>query len=217
MIKKLCMALVALALGTVSSFAAGNDSIYVENTTLAAGQSGVIKVMINNNSSVQSVGVYLTLPSGFTFDASAVALDATMAPATNDTIAANTVDGATRVAILGKGGEAFSAVEGTLFTIPVTIDSSVAAGDYELQITNAELSTTSNAIINVPDAVAKITVSSGVKGDVNGDGEVNIADVNAIITVMCGGAENPRADVNGDGEVNIADVNAVITIMCGGE
>ncbi len=58
-----------------------------------------------------------------------------------------------------------------------------------------------------------------VKGDVNGDGEVNISDVNAVIDIILGGTADPdtmkRADVNGDGEVNIADVNAVIDIILG--
>ena len=58
--------------------------------------------------------------------------------------------------------------------------------------------------------------SDDVAGDVNGDGEVNIADVNAIIGVILGANSNPRADVNGDGEVNIADVNAIIDIILGG-
>ena len=56
-----------------------------------------------------------------------------------------------------------------------------------------------------------------IPGDVNGDGEVNIADVNCIIDVILGTrtAEEfeGRADVNGDGEVNIADVNAIIDII----
>lgn len=52
-------------------------------------------------------------------------------------------------------------------------------------------------------------------GDVNGDGEVNIGDVNAIIDVIIGGATNGNADVNSDGEVNISDVNAVIDIITG--
>ena len=47
----------------------------------------------------------------------------------------------------------------------------------------------------------------------NGDGEVNIADVNAIIDCILTGTVNPRGDVNGDTEVNIADVNAVIDII----
>ena len=51
-------------------------------------------------------------------------------------------------------------------------------------------------------------------GDVNGDYEVNIADVNAAIDIILGGNGGTTvADVNGDGEVNIADVNAVIDII----
>ena len=53
-------------------------------------------------------------------------------------------------------------------------------------------------------------------GDVNGDGEINIADINAVIDVILGGATNPSANVNNDGEVNIADVNAIIDIILGG-
>ena len=52
-----------------------------------------------------------------------------------------------------------------------------------------------------------------VTGDVNGDGEVNIADVNAVITVILNNGSNTACDVNGDGEVNIADVNAVIAVI----
>ena len=46
--------------------------------------------------------------------------------------------------------------------------------------------------------------------DVNHDGEVNIADVNAVVNVILTGMMTYSADVNRDGEVNIADVNAVI-------
>ena len=57
------------------------------------------------------------------------------------------------------------------------------------------------------------TSEQGIKGDVNCDGEVNIADVNAIISAILTGNPNPNADVNGDTEINIADVNAVINII----
>ena len=66
-----------------------------------------------------------------------------------------------------------------------------------------------------PDEII-ITRYGGLKGDVNGDGEVNIADVNAVINVILGGGGNiTSADVNADGEVNIADVNAIIRIILG--
>lgn len=53
------------------------------------------------------------------------------------------------------------------------------------------------------------------KGDVNGDNEVNIADVNAIIDVILAGElqSSIQMDVNEDGEVNIADVNTVLEII----
>jgi hypothetical protein len=60
-----------------------------------------------------------------------------------------------------------------------------------------------------------IMVSQGgnIMGDVNGDREVNIADVNAVIDMILTGNMMPAGDVNGDGEVNIADVNAIIDII----
>lgn len=53
----------------------------------------------------------------------------------------------------------------------------------------------------------------GVPGDVNGDGEVTIADVNTVIDMILSGEISIDGDVNGDGEVTIADVNAVIDII----
>lgn len=53
--------------------------------------------------------------------------------------------------------------------------------------------------------------------DVNGDGEVNIADINAVIDYILGRSslDASKADVNHDGEVNIADINAIIDKILG--
>ncbi len=52
-------------------------------------------------------------------------------------------------------------------------------------------------------------------GDLNRDGEVNIADVNLLIDAILGsGSDGDEAlDVNGDGEVGIADVNFLINLI----
>ena len=50
-----------------------------------------------------------------------------------------------------------------------------------------------------------------MQGDVNGDGTVNIADINAVINIILrSGGYATAADVNNDGAVNIADINALI-------
>ncbi len=52
-----------------------------------------------------------------------------------------------------------------------------------------------------------------VPGDVNGDGTVDIIDVNAIIGVMIDGASLPGADVDGNGIVDVIDINQVLNII----
>ena len=56
-----------------------------------------------------------------------------------------------------------------------------------------------------------------VPGDVNGDGEVNIADVTTLIDYLLGGEldsfDEVAADVDGDTQINIADVTALIDML----
>lgn len=60
----------------------------------------------------------------------------------------------------------------------------------------------------------KKSEGSGMDGDVNGDGAVNIGDINYIIShILSPKQGDMSADVNGDGNVNISDINAVIGII----
>ena len=52
-----------------------------------------------------------------------------------------------------------------------------------------------------------------IYGDVNGDHEINIADINAVIDIILGGAYYDSGDVTCDSEINLADINAVIDII----
>ena len=63
--------------------------------------------------------------------------------------------------------------------------------------------------------IAPVEPEPVLKGDVNGDGEITVADVNAIITIILGNTGNMDGDVNGDGEITVADINTVIGIILG--
>mgnify|MGYP002624326131 CR=1 FL=1 len=56
-------------------------------------------------------------------------------------------------------------------------------------------------------------------GDANGDGQVNVSDVTAIIQHILGFSQTDfdaaAADVNGDSQVNVSDVTAAINIILG--
>ncbi len=64
------------------------------------------------------------------------------------------------------------------------------------------------------------SISTETKGDVNGDGEVNSADVVAVYNYIVGGAQSgltvEAADVDGDGKVSSADVVAIYNAIVGG-
>jgi hypothetical protein len=67
-----------------------------------------------------------------------------------------------------------------------------------------------------PSLTLKFEKGASLPGDVNGDGAVNIGDINAIINfILTPKADFSVADVNGDGAVNISDINAVIAMIMG--
>ena len=55
--------------------------------------------------------------------------------------------------------------------------------------------------------------NTGTKGDLNGDGKVDIADAVSILNVMAEGSNDKAADLNGDDKVDIADFVSVLNIM----
>ena len=55
-----------------------------------------------------------------------------------------------------------------------------------------------------------------IMGDVNGDNEVNIADVSALIDLLVSDETTTACDINGDGDVSIADINALIDMILNG-
>ena len=57
-----------------------------------------------------------------------------------------------------------------------------------------------------------------LKGDVNNDKTVDIADINATINIILGTSPfNDVGDLNGDGVIDIADLNAIINLILTGE
>ena len=50
-------------------------------------------------------------------------------------------------------------------------------------------------------------------GDVNGDGEVGIADLTLLVDLVMKGSSNPRSDLNNDGETGVADVTKLVSIL----
>ena len=61
----------------------------------------------------------------------------------------------------------------------------------------------------------RIRFTNNIKGDINGDGSVNITDVVETINLIAAGSYSSAADLNADNAVNISDVVQIINIIAG--
>ena len=62
------------------------------------------------------------------------------------------------------------------------------------------------------------TYTPTLPGDVNGDGRVNVSDVNMLKRAIVGAVEvtdRKSLDVNSDGRFNVSDINALLRILVG--
>lgn len=59
-------------------------------------------------------------------------------------------------------------------------------------------------------------VTTGTKGDVDGDGKVDVSDVNKLVNIILGKeSANAAANVDGIGAVDVNDINMLINILLG--
>lgn len=70
-------------------------------------------------------------------------------------------------------------------------------------------------------AVAALGTYAGwntIVGDVNGDGVVDITDINAVVNqvMTAAGQYDEKCDINGDGVIDVSDINAVVNIVING-
>ncbi len=76
-----------------------------------------------------------------------------------------------------------------------------------------------NSTMTLPKIYRKVVAPAGLKGDVNGDKSVSIADVTMTVSYIIGGKPQgfikENADINGDNDINIADVMAIVGIVIG--
>ena len=122
---------------------------------------------------------------------------------------------APRRQVIEEGDSTWRMVSGitdTCYTVKA-----LAGGVYEYLVKAIYTDGTESVWSNIQQVTLVGGGDEPLIGDVNGDGEVNIGDVTAIIDYLLGTAGDnfnvEAADVNRDGEVNIGDVTAIIDML----
>jgi len=73
----------------------------------------------------------------------------------------------------------------------------------------------SNGFSDFATVTIEVLPAPFLLGDVNGDGVVNLLDVNPFVSLIGNGEFQDEADINGDGVVNLLDVGLFVKLLSG--
>ena len=200
--------------------AAATDRFYIEDFTIAPGETQTVSILLENEATYTAFQTDIYMPAGLTVEMEDgdYIFDLTDRKSRNHMIASQPqVDGAIRVIVYSNSINPFSGSSGALVTFNVT-----ATDDFTSPATIALRNTlfTTIAGVEIPFGNENCTVtvpSVGKKGDVNGDGDVNISDVTTLIDYLlsedASNIQLGNADIDADGSINISDVTVLIDML----
>lgn len=223
--KRILLSLVSFFMMT-AMWASLIDAYQVYLTAGANGKTnGTSELTLNlkNKNAINSWVCTLVLPEGFTYVAESMTATGGryaegVAPVFAETVNA---DGTVTLSCDLPEGTTYTGTDGAIATIQVQIAATVEPADYTVGLKDIK-TIEADGTIHFKDANEYVwTVEKGedasIKGDVNGDTTVDIADGVSVLNAMAGSEATGNPDVNGDGAVDIADFVSVLNLMAGAE
>lgn len=199
----------------ISAMAA--DRLYVDDFTINSGETKTISVKLDNQMVYSAVQFDVKLPAGLT-----VTSTERGTRCRNHTLTSNTLDdGSVRLWLSSMSSRAISGNSGELIKLTIKASSSFK-GSAQLWLKNIVCAheTAGNAGERVELADSMCRINGGLRGDVDGNGMVDVDDVNATINLILlydqyRDKYPGSADLDGNGMVDVDDVNVLINIILG--
>lgn len=194
-----------------------DNYLTISNAEVCKGRSIVFPVSLSNTKSITVLQFEIALPTGVTIskcqltDRKGEDHSATYKKLTN---------GNYQVTVISLSKALFSGTEGALVNLTLDAADNMTADDYDISLTNIELTTSDTQAINPVDVTATLTVSDVKIADADGNGKVSITDAVAIVSHILGddidGFVAAAADVDGNGRITITDAVAVVDMILNG-
>ena len=200
-----------------------DDKIVVAEVTASKGQQATIGIDLENKTTDLTAYQFdLTLPDGVSLslnDKGKFLVTKTgRYEDDSQTLNVSKLEGNTyRFVCFSMSNEVITGTSGAILNASLTIGASVNTGSYEATITNIVVTKADGTQMKLKDSKFNIVVTNVIKGDANGDGEVNVSDIVEIVNYIMGKPSanfvQAAADLNGDGEVNVTDIVKVVSII----
>lgn len=182
-----------------------------------AGESVTVPVVLTN-AGTEDVGATqftVTFPDNDLQFTSAASGDAAVASGYQAS-ANEATTGTLNVVVFGLTDQPLG--DGVIAEITFTVRSGATEGDAALVGGGLVISSTQATTVagtQISNGSIAIGAGSSVAGsDVNGDGQVNVLDLQTVVNAILGGQNT--ADANGDGQTNVLDLQTVVNAILGG-
>ena len=196
---------------------ATNNYLTTSDVEVNKGGSIVLPVNMSNTEFITAMQFEMSLPAGVTIskcqltDRKGEDHTASYKKLTN---------GNYQVTVLSLSKAVFSRTTGTVVNLTLDVAGNMTVGDYDIALTNIELTTAATQAINPSVVTATLTVSNVKVGDADGNGKISITDAVAIVSHILGddidGFVAAAADVDGNGRITITDAVAVVDMILNG-
>ncbi|MCQ2288180.1 MAG: dockerin type I domain-containing protein [Muribaculaceae bacterium] len=201
---------------------AADYRMWIDDFEIKAGETMEVSLNMDNTTAVTGFQTDIYLPEGLSIkidEDDFYYIDLTTRATRGHTIDGSAMsDGAVRVIAYTTDLNPFKLNTGAVATITL-VASTDFAGTHTIEVRNTELAAADGKQFYPADETCNVNKQPDTKpGDVNGDGVVDMSDMNIAINVILGKgqfADNPGADVNGDGVVDMSDLNSVINLILG--
>lgn len=196
----------------------GNESFSIPDEASFHGDTIVIPVSMQNESSITAFQTDVYLPEGFELVNVNGEYQVSLSDRKRDHVIMvnEAADGALRVLSYSPTLKPFKNNEGELFYIFVKVPEGVS-GTFPIWLRNTILTSTDEEELYAIDALSNVSVTNIIKGDVNNDGIVTVSDVVTTARYILNYNPDPfvfeAADMNGDGKITITDVVKIANLI----
>lgn len=200
----------------------GADKIYCDNNSVYIGYPSEIAVNLTNENTLTAYQFDLVLPNGITLAKDEkgkyiVTLSNRYSDNTHQVTIEDIGDNTYRFVCVSLNTSVINGNDGAILTVSLKADNGIAEGELGATIKNIILTTADETKMKPKDSSFTIKTKTLLKGDADGDGEIDVTDVVSTINYIIG---NPSAkfnflaaDLNEDGEVDIFDVMMAINLV----
>lgn len=182
---------------------------------LRRGAGALLSLCIDNKSPILAWQADFCLPDGIDWakDAdgkSVYGLSMERTTATAHSLSyGRTAGGDVRLMCRPREDRPFEGNSGEVAYIGLQVPAGTSPGEYTVQFRNVRVTDSRGELHALGHATATLTVADALRGDLNGDGAVDTADIACMLGLILetrpSGADS-RGDLNGDGVVDGADV-----------